>query len=134
MLASDTGRIQFLSDTYEGSVHDKAIADETPYPLPFGSDLLQDLGFQGVLLAGVHIIQPEKKRAGQTLSVEQKATNRFVAHCRVRIEHIICSVKRCRILKEPLRLWNDIARDRVMAIGCGLHNFRIRLNPWPVYF
>jgi rRNA processing protein Krr1/Pno1 len=101
-------------------MHDKAIADETPYPLPTGSDLLQDLGFQGFMLEGVHIIQPEKKRAGKTRSDEQKAANRFVAHCRVRIEHVICSVKRCRILKDTIRLWNDRARDYVMAIGCGV--------------
>jgi hypothetical protein len=124
----------FLSDTYEGSTHDKAIADEIPYPLPPGSDLLQDLGFQGFVREGVHIIQPEKKRAGQALSDEQKATNRFVAHCRVRMEHVICSIKRCRILKDTIRLWNDCTRDYVMSIGCGLHNFRIRLNPWSDYF
>src|SRR5213080_237054 len=29
-----------LSDTYEGSVHDKPIADATPYPLPDGSELI----------------------------------------------------------------------------------------------
>ena len=32
--------ILFLSDTYEGSVHDKPIADATPYPLPDGSELI----------------------------------------------------------------------------------------------
>ena len=32
LLASHTGQALFLSDTYEGSVHDKAIADVTPYP------------------------------------------------------------------------------------------------------
>lgn len=37
-------RIVFLSDTYEGSVHDKRIADSTRYPLPDGSELLQDRG------------------------------------------------------------------------------------------
>ncbi len=134
LLATATGRVHFLSDTYEGSMHDKAIADETPYPMPVGSDLLQDLGFQGFMLDGVHIIQPEKKRAGHAVSDEQKATNRFVAHCRVRMEHIICSIKRCRILKDTIRLWSESVRDTVMAIGCGLHNFRIRLNPWDLYF
>src|SRR6266498_1504264 len=36
--------ILFLSDTYEGSAHDKRIADMTRYPLPPGSQLMQDLG------------------------------------------------------------------------------------------
>lgn len=128
------GCILFLSDTYEGSIHDKAIADETPYPIPTGSDLLQDLGFQGFTLDDVHVIQPEKKRPGKPISDEQKAANRFAAHCRVRMEHVMCSIKRCRMVKDTIRIWNDRARDMVMAIGCGLHNFRIRLNPWPFYF
>jgi len=133
LLASENDLIEFLSDTYEGSTHDKPIADATPYPLPPGSQLLPDLGFSGLTLEGVRIVQPDKKQAGQALSDEQKAGNRFVAHCRVRMEHIICSVKRLRILKDAIRLWNDTARDMVMAIGCGLHNFRIRLNPWAPY-
>src|SRR3954470_19697512 len=37
--------VLFLSDTAGGRVHDKRIADATPYPLPAGSRLLQDLGF-----------------------------------------------------------------------------------------
>jgi hypothetical protein len=39
--------ILFLSDTDGGRTHDKPIADATPYPLPAGSGLLQDLGFLG---------------------------------------------------------------------------------------
>lgn len=31
--------MHFLSDTYEGSVHDKAIADDVAYPLPAGSEV-----------------------------------------------------------------------------------------------
>jgi hypothetical protein len=31
------------SDTYAGSTHDQRMADATPYPLPAGSRLLQDL-------------------------------------------------------------------------------------------
>ena len=42
LLADDTDQVPFLSDTYEGSSHDKPIADQTPYPLPEGSELLQD--------------------------------------------------------------------------------------------
>jgi hypothetical protein len=131
LLADDTCRVRFLSDTYEGSTHDKSIADQTPYPLPEGSELLQDLGFVGFTLAGIQITQPHKKPRKKTLTAEQKAENRVIAHRRVRIEHIICSIKRCRIIKDTIRLWKDTARDMVMAICCGLHNFRLRLNPWP---
>ena len=131
LLAAATGTVPFLSDTYEGSCHDKPIADQTPYPLPAGSELLQDLGFVGFTLAGVVITQPHKKARGGELTEEQKAENRAIARRRVLIEHIICSIKRCRIVKDTIRLWKDTARDMVMAICCGLHNFRLRLYPWP---
>lgn len=123
----------FLSDTYEGRVHDKPIADQTPYPLPEGSTLLQDLGFVGFRLDANDIVQPHKKPRGGHLTDEQKADNRLIAHRRVRIEHIICSIKRLRIVKDTIRLTKDTARDMVFEIAVGLHNFRLRLNPWPEY-
>jgi hypothetical protein len=53
--------ILFLSDTYGGRTHDKPIADATPYPLPAGSRLLQDLGFLAFTLPQVEILMPTKK-------------------------------------------------------------------------
>ncbi len=53
--------ILFLSETYVGSTHDKRIADATPYPLPAGSRLLQDLGFLAFTLDQVEIIMPTRK-------------------------------------------------------------------------
>ena len=96
--------VLFLSDTYEGSVHDKAIADATPYPLPEGSLLVDDLGFLGYLLPGVDHSRPCKKPTGGELPPEQKAHNQSVAQLRVLVEHIITSVKRCRIVKDTIRL------------------------------
>lgn len=133
VLADEAGHIPFVSDTHEGSTHDKPIADVTPYPLPPGSELLQDLGFQGFTLVGVDTTQPHKKPRGKDLTDEQKADNVIISHRRIRIEHFIASVKRCRILKDTLRLWKDTARDMVMEVCCALHNFRLRLNPWPSY-
>ena len=121
--------ILFLSETHQGSVHDKRIADTTPYPLPAGSHLLQDLGFQAFTLERVDIIQPTKKPRGQELTPEQKAANRAISRRRVRIEHVNSSVKRCRMLKETIRMWKAGIRDVVMEIGCSLHNFRVRLTP-----
>ena len=40
------------------------------------------------------------------------------------------SVKRCRIVKDRIRLWKDGVRDLVMELCCALHNFRVRLSPW----
>jgi DDE superfamily endonuclease/Helix-turn-helix of DDE superfamily endonuclease len=60
--------ILFLSDTYGGRVHDKRIADATPYPLPARSRLLQDLGFLAFTLPEVAILMPTKKPRGQELT------------------------------------------------------------------
>jgi DDE superfamily endonuclease len=129
LLINATLRIVFLSETQPGSVQDKRMADTTPYPLPAGSQLLQDLGFQGFTLEGVEILQPTKKPRGHELTPAQKADNRAMARRRVRIEHVNSRVKRCRMLKETIRMWKDGMRDMVMAIGCARHNFRVRVTP-----
>jgi hypothetical protein len=56
--------ILFLSDTYGGRVHDLRIAEASPYPLPAGSGLLQDLGFLACTLPQVEILMPTKKPRG----------------------------------------------------------------------
>jgi hypothetical protein len=122
--------VLFLSDTYPGSTHDKRIADATPYPLPAGSRLLQDLGFLAFTLAHVEIIMPTKKPRGRNLSRTQKAANRRIARRRVRIEHVNSSVKRCRIVHDTNRLRKAGVRDRIIEVCCALHNFRVRLIPW----
>src|SRR5262249_20237622 len=122
--------ILFLSDTYGGPTHDKPIAAATPYPLPAGSRLLQDLGFLAFTLPEVTILMPTKKPRGQELSLEEQLTNQALLQRRLRIEHVNSSVKRCRIVKDRIRLWKEGVRDLVMELCCALHNFRVRLNPW----
>lgn len=122
--------ILFLSETADGRIHDKRLADTTPYPLPAGSQLLQDLGFLAFTLPQVEIVRPTKKPRNQELTPDQKAANQGVARRRVRIEHVNSSVKRCRILKDTLRLLKAGLRDLVMELCRALHNFRLRLSPW----
>jgi DDE superfamily endonuclease len=122
--------ILFLSATYGGHVHDKRIADATPYPLPRGSRLLQDLGFLAFTLPQVEVLMPTRKPRGQELTLEQQLANEMLNHRRRRIEHVNSSVKRWRIVKDRLRLWKEGIRDLVMELCCALHNFRVRLAPW----
>ena len=111
-------------------LHDKPIADATPYPLPAGNRLLQDLGFLAFTLPQVKILMPTKKPRGQELTREQQLANQALNQRRLRIEHVNSSVKRCRIVKDRLRLWKEGVRDLVMEICCALRNFRVRLTPW----
>jgi hypothetical protein len=122
--------ILFLSETHGGRVHEKRIAEATPYPLPAGSRLLQDLGFLAFTLPQVDILMLTKKPRGQELTLEQHLTNQALDQRRLRLEHVNSRVKRCRIIKDRLRLWKKGLRDLVMELCCALHNFRVRLTPW----
>ncbi len=91
---------------------------------------MQDLGFLSFTLPEVAILMPTKKPRGAELTLEQQRTNQALHHRRLRIEHVNSSVKRCRIVKDRIRLWKEGVRDLVMELCCALHNFRVRLNPW----
>ena len=128
LLVDSFGSIHFLSDTYEGRVHDKCIADEARYTLPTGSILYQDAGCQGFHLPGVQIMQPKKKPRNETLMLQEKEENRRISSIRVRIEHVIGDIKRYRIIHDIIRSSCSEFRDAVMETCCGLHNFRMRLK------
>ena len=51
--------------------------------------------------------------------------NRFISSARIVVENVIAGVKRCRIVKDLLRLTRDGLSDMVMEIACGLHNLRV---------
>jgi hypothetical protein len=122
--------ILFLSDTWEGRVHEKRIADATLSPLPAGSRQEPALDFLEFTLPQVDILMPTKKPRSQELTLEQHVANQAL-HCRrLPIEHVNSSVQRCRIVKDRSRLWQEGVRDVVMDICCALPNFRVRLTPW----
>jgi DDE superfamily endonuclease/Helix-turn-helix of DDE superfamily endonuclease len=130
LVVDERRRIDYLSDTYEGKAHDKRVADESGYSLPDGSELYQDTGFQGFRLEGVTIIQPKKKPKNGRLTPEEKEENRRISSIRVQVEHAIGSVKRFSIVRETIRFWCAIVRDKVMETCCGLHNFLLSVkNP-----
>jgi hypothetical protein len=129
LLSNAALRILLLSETPPGRVHDKRIAATPPSPLPPGSHLLHETGLQAFTLEGVAILPPTKKPRGTALTSEQKAGHRAISRRRVRSAQVKSSVKRCRMRKETIRMWTEGMRDMVMAIGCALHNFRVRMTP-----
>jgi DDE superfamily endonuclease len=90
----------------------------------------QDLGFLACTLPQVEILMPTKKPRGEELTREQHRANQALHQRRLRIEHVNSSVKRCRIVKDRIRLWQEGVRDLVMELWCALHNFWMRLAPW----
>jgi hypothetical protein len=98
VIIDETCKILFLTPTCEGKKHDKRIADEASYTFPEGSTVYQDTGFQGFCPQGVLIVQPKKKPKGGELTPDEKAENGRISSIRIRVEHAISGVKRCRIV------------------------------------
>jgi hypothetical protein len=125
LLSDNRQYVHYLSPTFPGSSHDKAIANEFPLSLPPGSVLRQDLGFIGHAPPDVLVEQPFKKSKNHELTFSQKLYNRMLAAMRVVIEHANSGVKRLKIVKDMIRLHSLEIRDRVMLVACALHNLRV---------
>jgi hypothetical protein len=60
--------------------------------------------------------------------------NGLFSSARVVVENVIAGVKRCRIVKDVLRLTKEGIADSVMEIACGLHNLRVSCrHPLPTF-
>jgi len=135
LLAGKHKKILYLSETSEGSTHEKRIADEADIAFEKTVELLQDSGFQGFNPKNATILMLEKKPRGKELTPVQKQENKNKASQRVLIEHAIGQVKVWRIVKDKIRSYRHNLRDEVMFIACGLHNFKINLkliNPYSI--
>ena len=66
----------------------------------------------------------------QELTRAQHVAHQALHQRRRRIAPVNSMVKRCRSVKDRIRLWKAGVRDLVMELCCALHNFRVRLNPW----
>lgn len=122
------GEVLYLSPTYEGSIHDKKICDLEQVEFLKKTRVLTDLGFIGLSSTVAQIIMPQKRKKNQHLNEQQEQYNTWVSKIRVRVEHIIASIKIFRKVKEKFRgrLFNR--EDRVMLIACGLHNLRLKVK------
>jgi hypothetical protein len=116
--------IVYLSPSYEGTVHDKAIWDAIDIeqaPL----NLLADLGFMGIEKDYPNAILPYKKPKSKELSDLQKKINHGISKVRVRVEHAFSGIKRLKIIRNKIRLKTYEVRDRMIRIAAALHNLRV---------
>ncbi|MEM7163788.1 MAG: transposase family protein, partial [Bacteroidota bacterium] len=114
-----------MSPTQEGKMHDKAMADEEQVAFPDAIQIFQDSGYQGFEVENAFVVQPFKKPRKGQLNSMQKWFNQYVARIRICVEHAICGIKRCRIVKDKCRHFRQHFRDQIIAICTGLHNFRV---------
>ena len=120
--------ILYLSPTYPGCVHDKNICDSEELEFLKNISVFVDLGYLGLSSDNAKIIIPFKHKKKQELTSEQKEFNKWMSGIRVKIEHIIASVKIFRKVKEKYRGRLYLREDTIMLVACSLHNLRLRVK------
>ena len=112
-----------------GKRHDYKVYKDNYPKLPNEVTSMYDLGFLGVEddYPEQKSSLPIKKEKGCELTVKQKEYNRNHSAKRIVIEHVICRIKKYRIMNDIFR--NRLKKyDRISDIVSGLVNYRIS-NP-----
>ena len=66
--------------------------------------------------------------------MEDRFLNPRISSARVVVENVLAGVKRCRMVKDVLRLTTEGISDLVMEMACGLHNLRVSCrHPFPAF-
>jgi hypothetical protein len=128
-ITDSNGVVLYLSETYEGSIHDKSILDDVQMDT-HGFNLLLDLGFQGADKYCQTVILPYKKPKNKALTILQKSINKEISKKRVLIENVFASIKRLKIVRNKVRLRCSAVRHLIIRLAAGMHNLRSRFrNP-----
>ena len=123
-LCDTQGYIHFMSASYTGKTHDKAVFDDLNIDtgtVPF----LMDLGFLGAEDIDQTILLPFKKPKGRKLNEVQKQLNRAMASARVKVEHAFSGVKRLKIIGQKIRIPSYQKRQCIVKIAAAIHNLRV---------
>ena len=68
------------------------------------------------------------------MSVGDKFLNHLISSVRIIVEHVMAGGKRCRLVKDVLRLTKTGMADMVMEMACGVHNLRVSCrHPLPTF-
>lgn len=123
-ITAPNGYVLFMSSSYEGTVHDKALWDDLIIK-PFEQNLLVDLGFLGIDKTHQNVVLPFKKPRKGKLTQAQKQINKVNSSLRIRVEHAFSGIKRLKIIRNKIRLRSYEIKDQMMRIATALHNLRM---------
>lgn len=123
-ITNTNGFVNFISDYYFGTTHDKSIWDDLIFKFK-NCSLYADLGFKGIKNSNLTIKMPHKKQRKSDLTEEQKSENKKISSKRTTIEHTFGKVKTFKIIRNKIRLKQYDIRDTVFKISAALHNLRI---------
>ena len=99
---NDKGRIVQVSKSYPGSVHDFNLFKQQTFP-PQESKVLVDSGYQGIHHYHKKSVYPYKNTKSRKITSEDKAHNTLLSKTRIKVEHIIRTLKTFNILSHRYR-------------------------------
>ena len=102
IIVTGKGRIVSRSNSAPGSNADITIRRRGP-PLPKGSRVYADSGYQGLQNEHPDIDIPYKRSKKKPLAKDERAYNHALSRFRVRVEHAFARLKSFRILSERYR-------------------------------
>jgi transposase len=101
-IITEQGRIVSISKPVPGRVSDITIRRRGP-PLPEGSRLYADSGYQGIQKDYPEAEIPYKKNKKHPLTKDERAYNHALSRFRVRVEHAFAKIKSFRMFSERFR-------------------------------
>ncbi|MCT4640586.1 MAG: transposase [Bacteroidales bacterium] len=123
-ITNTNGFVNFISDYYLGTTHDKSIWDDLILKFK-NCSLYADLGFKGIEDSNLTIIMPHKKQRKSSLTEKQKSENKEISSKRITIEHTFGKMKIFKMIRNKIRLKRYDIRDTVFRISAAIHNLRI---------
>jgi hypothetical protein len=101
------GRIEGVSDSFPGSVHDLTVLRATKVVdrLPAGAGAMMDKGYVGIRTDHPDrpLVLPAKATRKHPLTDDQKAGNRVIASHRIVVEHAMAQLNRFEVLTQTYR-------------------------------
>ena len=86
-----------------GKTHDFSLYKATRLVLTTEVELLGDTGYQGIARWHTNVKTPHKKSKKNPLTSEQKQQNHALSSRRIKVEHVLRTLKRFRILSSTYR-------------------------------
>ncbi|MEZ5590251.1 MAG: transposase family protein [Gammaproteobacteria bacterium] len=103
LLIESHSEVVLSSALVPGSCHDRALSTQQPLRLNERTHCGADMGYQGLQQLHALTWLPFKATQYRPLDEEQRAYNRALARVRIKVEHVIRSLKIFSILAERYR-------------------------------
>lgn len=131
VVCDDQKRIHAISYACAGSVHDKALWNRTAKRIVEGNHvpILADKAYAGADYEGTLLVRPAKRNENTYRKHRKRAkdNNRKLSALRVKVEHVIASLKRFKIVRERFPLALSLFHSCMWAAAV-IHNMELKLK------